>query len=123
VRPVGGERQCTVTCPHCGAPIGGATARDTTIAFSADVLQIKTGVIQFYVDVTDPTGKPLTNAKVAITLSMPGHEHVRTVQVNGGKGGHYSAVTFLNMVGQWMADVKATSPNGETVSQAFTFNW
>jgi hypothetical protein len=124
VSPVGGDSHMMIMCPHCHQPIAGAKAGDYTIAFSADVRQIKTGSLQFYIDVTDQTGKPVTDAKVAIVLSMPAHEHARTVQTSGGRGGRYTVVTTVGtaMSGQWKADVKVTPANGETVSQAFTFS-
>lgn len=124
VQPVGGEASMATMCPQCSQPIAGAKSGDTTIAFSADLLQIKAGVVGLYARVTDATGKPVTGATVAFDLSMPGHEHLRTVKATARKGGRYAATATLStaMVGPWRADVKVTPSNGETVTQAFTFS-
>jgi hypothetical protein len=115
--------QSVIMCPHCGGPIACAQAGDYNISFSADSIHPKTGTARFSIGVTDRTGKPVTDAKVALVLTMPAHHHGSvTVPVSGGKKGEYSAVTTLSphMRGQWVADVQITTPRGDKVTQAFT---
>ena len=70
-----------------------------------------------------PPGKATvehTDTYSAVLRSADG----KIVETDGTDPQGYTAVTSLGtgMVGQWKADVKVTSPNSETVSQAFTFN-
>jgi hypothetical protein len=122
---VTGDTHCNViSCPHCGHAMAIAQASDYVINFAADSIHPKTGQARFTIGVTDPAGKPVTDARVTLVLSMPAHEHgPRTVPVSGGKRGQYVAVTFVTpaMRGQWTAEVKVTTPGGKSATQAFTF--
>jgi hypothetical protein len=127
VKTAGGQSQTVIMCPDCSAPIACARVGEYTIAFSADLDTPKTGGnVGFHVRLTDAKGAPVTNARVAVALSMPGHEHQpRTLPLKRGSGGLYSArTTFksVEMPGPWEADVEVTTPKGDKVIQAFTFN-
>jgi len=109
-------------CPHCGQPIACAQTGDYNINFSADAINPKTGATGLYVGLTDRTGKPVTNARVVLVLTMSAHHHGPvTLSASGGKKGEYVAATNLNphMRGQWTANVQITTPKGDTVTQAF----
>jgi hypothetical protein len=119
--PSGGP-QSVIMCPHCGGPIACAQAGDYNINFSADSIHPKTGATRLYVGLTDRAGKPVTDAKVTLVLTMPAHHHGPvTVPASGGKRGQYVATTNLSphMSGQWVADVQITTPKGDKVTQAF----
>jgi hypothetical protein len=119
----GGGPQSVIMCPHCGQPIACAQAGDYKISFSADSINRKTGATRFSIGLADRAGKPVTDSKVALVLTMPAHHHGPvTVPVSGGKRGQYAAVTNLSphMGGQWVANVRITTPKGDTVTQAFT---
>lgn len=125
VGTTGGGPQTVVMCPHCGGPVACAQAGDFNINFSADSVHPKTGAARFYVGLTDRTGKPVTDAKIALILSMPAHHHAAiTVPATGGKKGEYVATTNLgaHMRGQWTANVQITTPKGDKVTQEFTFD-
>jgi hypothetical protein len=126
VRPARGEGQTVVMCPDCNQPIACARAGDYTIALSGDVDPPNLGGnARFMVRLTDREGKAVTNAKVALVLSMPGHEHPpRTLAMKAEKGGRYAAATSfktVRMEGPWRAEVRVTTPRGDTVVQPFTF--
>jgi hypothetical protein len=127
VKTAGGESQTVIMCPDCSQPIACAKAGDHTVAFAADIDTPKGGGnVRFNVRLTDRAGAPVTNAKVAVVLSMTGHEHKpRTVPMRGGAGGRYSASTSfraVDMAGPWNADVRITTAKGDVVTQRFTFN-
>lgn len=124
VEPTGGAGQKMIVCPYCKEPIVVAQAGDDTISFSGDEIHPKTGAARFYIRVSDRAGKPVTGARVALTLSMPAHHHGPVkVPVRAEKNGQYVAVTALSphMHGQWNAAVQVTTPNGQPQSETFTF--
>lgn len=122
VRTAGGEAQTVIMCPDCDQPIACARAGDYTVAFSANLESTRSGITQFLVRLTDRTGSPVSNLRVTIVLSMPGHGHrPRTVSTSGRRGGRYVASTVTRMEGTWRADVRITSPKGDVVTQPFTF--
>lgn len=127
VRTAGGESQMVTMCPDCNQPIACARAGDYTVAFAADVLPPKYGSgMRFQVRLTDRQGLPVTKARVALVLSMPGHEHQpKTVPLKLERDGRYRGETTYRaagMEGVWKADVKITTPKGDVVTQAFTFS-
>jgi hypothetical protein len=127
VKTAGGESQTVIMCPDCSQPLACAKAGDHTVAFAADIDTPKGGGnVRFNVRLTGPTGAPVTNARVAVVLSMTGHDHKpRTVTLQGGSGGRYSASTSfrdIDMAGPWNADVQITTAKGDVVTQRFTFN-
>jgi hypothetical protein len=127
VRTEGSASQTVIMCPDCNQPIACAKAGDYNMAFAADIDSPKNGGnVRFGVRLTNQNGAPVTNAKVAVTLSMVGHEHKpRTLQMPGGRDGRYTAHTSfksIDMQGPWKADVHVTTPKGDTVTQAFSFN-
>lgn len=127
VKTAGGESQTVIMCPDCSQPIACAKAGDYTVAFAADIDTPKGGGnVRFDVRLTDRAGAPVTNTKVAVVLSMTGHDHKpRTLPLRGGVGGRYRANTSfraIDMAGPWNADVQITTPKGDVVTQRFTFN-
>lgn len=119
-----GGPQSVIMCPNCGQPIACAQVGDYGINFAVDSLNAKTGATRLNISLVDRTGRPVTGAKVALVLDMPAHHHGPiTVPVSGGRKGVYTAATNLSphMRGQWTAEVRITTPKGDTVSQAFTF--
>jgi hypothetical protein len=125
LKAAGGESQTVIMCPDCSRPIACAKVGDYTVAASAEMPHKNMPIVHFYIGLTDRDGKAVTNAKVAVVLSMPGHQHpARTFQAKGGKHGQYEAVAELelHMVGAWKADVQITTPKGDVVTQPFTFS-
>ena len=123
VRPAGGESQTVTMCPDCGRPIACAKAGDYTVAVSADMPSKNSGIVRYFIRLTDAAGKPVTGTKVAVVLSMPEHKHQRIARATGGRRGEYTAETVLepHMIGEWKASVQITSPKGDVVTQAFNF--
>lgn len=83
------------------------------------------GLARFYIRVTDPSGRPISGAKVALTMSMPAHNHGPVkVPMRAGRDGQSVAVTGLNphMRGQWTAEVEVTPPGGQTQTEKFAFD-
>jgi hypothetical protein len=125
VRTGSGDAQAAAVCPHCGHPMASNPIGDYTVSFSGDEAHPKTGSARFEIGLTERTGKPVTGAQVALTLSMPAHHHGPVaVPVRGGSGGRYTAVTALNphMRGQWSADVQITTPKGDKLTRTFNFD-
>jgi hypothetical protein len=127
VRPAAGESQTVIMCPDCSQPIACARVGDYTVSFAAAVDHPKTGSsAQFNVRLADRDANPVSNLKVAVVLSMPGHEHQpTTVPMKAEKDGRYTATTSFKAVGMegpWRAEVKITTAKGDVVTQPFTFN-
>lgn len=125
VGTAGGGPQSVIMCPHCGQPIACAQAGDYSISFSANSINSKTGATRFNIGLADRAGHPVPGVKVALVLTMAAHHHGPvTVPVSAGRKGEYAAMTNLSphMRGQWTANVRVTTPKGDTVTQAFTFD-
>ena len=122
VKTYGAKSQTVVMCPDCKEKIACAKAGDYTIGFDADLDSPKTGAARLAVHVKDAAGKPVNNAKVAVRLSMPKHEHdARTVTLKSAGHGRYHANTQLVMPGGWNAEVQVTPASGDTIKQGFSF--
>ena len=123
VKTLGARSQTVVMCPNCKEKITCAKAGDYTIGFDADLDNPKLGSGRIAVHVKDAAGKPVSNAKVAVKLSMPGHGHEpRTVALKSAGHGRYAANTRLVMPGGWNAEVQVTPASGDTVKQSFAFS-
>jgi hypothetical protein len=127
VRTEGGQSQTVTMCPDCSQPIACAKAGDYTVALAVDIDSPKNGGnVRLQSGLTNQGGAPVTNAKVAVVLSMTGHDHKpRKLQMHHTHGGQYLATTTfrsVDMAGPWNADVQITTPKGDVVTQRFTFN-
>lgn len=122
-RTLGAKSQQVKMCPDCKEKITCAKAGDYTIGFDADLDSPKTGAAKVAVHVLDKAGKPVENAKVTATVSMPQHGHGKKPLTLKSTGhGRYEADTNLMMPGAWRADVEVTPASGDTVKQAFSFS-
>lgn len=73
-----------------------------TLAFSTDPTPARMGENRIQVTVADQNGKPVTNAKVQLTFTMPMPGMIpATVPMAAGKSGTYEAKVNLGMAGQW----------------------
>jgi hypothetical protein len=125
VQPVGGASQQVIMCPQCGTPIACAKAGDVTLAFTADLQDPAIlGYVRVMVRVTDKAGKPVDDAKVKVALRMTEHWHELTppLTVDSQGNGLYAATTGrLGTPGTWYAELRVTTPKGDTVTQRFSF--
>lgn len=119
---LGAKSQQVKMCPECKQKITCAKAGDYTIGFDADLDNPKTGAAKVAVHVLDKAGKPVENAAVVATISMPKHGHgKKPLPLKSAGHGRYEATTNLTMPGAWRADVEITPASGDTVKQAFSF--
>jgi hypothetical protein len=72
--------------------------------------------------ITDPTGKVVTDAKVALSYSMPPMAGMAPMNYKADgelKGNVYRAMVDYSMAGSWNNEIKITR-SGKTVSARFT---
>jgi hypothetical protein len=123
VRTLGSKSQQVVMCPDCNEKITCARVGDYTVGFDADLDSPKSGAATVAVHLKDKTGKPVNDAGVVATLTMPKHEHGKKPLTLKNTGhGRYEATTQLVMSGGWRADVEVTPAGGDTVKQSFSFS-
>jgi hypothetical protein len=126
VEPVGGETQRVIMCPKCEAPIACAKAGDYTLAFTADLQDpALLRFVRLAVRVTDSKGKPVNDAKVKVALWMADHPHEVSppMAVDSQGNGLYAVSTGrLAMGGIWYAEVRLSTPRGDTVTRQFRFH-
>jgi Cu(I)/Ag(I) efflux system membrane fusion protein len=73
-----------------------------TLAFSTDPTPARMGENRIQVTVTDKAGKPVSNAQVQLTFTMPMPGMIpATVPMTPGTQGVYEATVNLGMGGQW----------------------
>jgi hypothetical protein len=123
VRTAGTKSQLVVMCPDCSQMITCAQMGDYLVGLSADLENPKFGLARFNLRVTDKDGAPVSNAKVALVLSMPEHGHASKpfTAKRAGKGKYVASTNALVMQGAWRAEVALTTLKGDTVKQVFTF--
>jgi hypothetical protein len=75
------------------------------------------------ITISDRIGKPVSNAKVTISLdmpSMPGAHHVPPVPATAtGSPGRYTALLQLEMAGDWTARIEMSAPQRLKVHKKF----
>ena len=78
------------------------------------------------ITITDHTGKPISNAKVTISLdmpSMPGAHHVPPVLATPTTTpGRYTALLRPEMVGEWTARIEMSAPQRLKIFKKFNVN-
>jgi hypothetical protein len=78
------------------------------------------------ITITDHTGKPISNAKVTISLdmpSMPGAHHVPPVLATPtSTPGLYTALLQPEMVGEWTARIEMSAPQRLKIFKKFNVN-
>ena len=78
------------------------------------------------ITISDRTGKPVSNAKVTVSLdmpSMPGAHHVAPVFATAtGTPGHYTALLQFEMAGDWTARIEMSAPQRLKVHKKFNVN-
>jgi anti-sigma factor ChrR (cupin superfamily) len=123
VRTRGTASQQIVMCPDCREEIACATVGDFILGLAVDLQNSKTGLTRLTVHVRDEKSTPVTDATVAITLSMPRHRHRSRVLTarHQGHGRYVINNASVRMTGDWQAEVAATTAQGDTVKQEFAF--
>lgn len=122
VKTLGTKSQTSFMCPDCKSKVACAQAGDFRIGLVVDVDNPKLGTGMLVAHVSDKHQKPVDNAQVTVTLSMPKHGHGKKPIALKSKGdGEYTAsVQGLGMTGQWNALVDV-NVGGDRVHQTFAF--
>ena len=122
VKTVGTRGQTSFMCPDCKSKVTCAQAGDFIIGLVVDQDNPKLGTGNLVVHVQDKAKKPVNNARVSVTLSMPKHGHGKKPMVlkSRGHGEYASQVQGLNMSGAWQAVVEVSAA-GDVVRQTFSF--
>lgn len=122
VRTEGPGAQTSIMCPDCKTRVTCAQAGDFRIGLVVDEDNPKLGTANLVAHVHDKNKKPVDNAKVSVTLSMPKHGHGKKPIALKSRGhGEYAApVQGLNMSGAWKAVVEVNQA-GDIVRQSFGF--
>jgi hypothetical protein len=121
VKTQGTKSQAVTMCAECKGNVSCAKAGDYTIGLNANLENDKLNSTSLSVHVLDTAKNPVTDAKVAATLSMPNHKHGGNKPLTLKHTGHgrYVANTKLVMTGAWRAEVAVTPASGDTVKQTF----
>jgi hypothetical protein len=124
IRTRGARSQQVIMCPDCREKVTCVTAGDHLIGLDVNLDNPKTGGAVVAVHVMDKEKKPTRDAKVKLTLSMPGHGHRRREALTLRHTGHgrYESATVIVMPGAYQADVAVTVAGGDTVKQSFSFS-
>lgn len=111
-------------CKDCGEKLTCAKAGEYLIGLDVDLDNPKTGAAALAVHVMDQAKNPVSNAKVKVSLTMPGHKHKMRDALTLRKTGHgrYEAATVIVMPGAYQAEVAVTLAGGDTVKQSFGFS-
>jgi hypothetical protein len=92
-----------------------------TLAFSTDPTPVRMGENRIQVTVADQNGKPVTNAQVQLTFTMPMPGMLpATVPMAAGKSGTYEAKVNLGMAGQWDLTVTIQRSGQPDVKETFS---
>ena len=124
VRTRGGKSQQVIMCPDCKDKLTCAAAGDYLVGLDVNLDSPKTGAAVVAVHVMNKDKTPVTDAKVKLALSMPGHGHRRREALGLRHTGHgrYEAATTIVMQGAYQADAAVTLAGGDTVKQSFSFS-
>jgi hypothetical protein len=123
VRTHGTKSQNVVMCAECKAEVQCARVGDYIIGLTADLENPKLGSGRLTAHVQDSDNRPVTDASVRVTLSMPDHRHrSKTVALkHWGHGQYVTTAPRLRMSGRYDAEVAVTLAGGDTVKQVFSF--
>jgi membrane fusion protein, copper/silver efflux system len=92
-----------------------------TIVLSTEPASPRIGENTIRVAVTDEKGKPVSNAKVQLTYTMPMPGMIpATIPMALGKGGLYEAKANLGMGGQWDLTVTIRRPGHTEIKETFS---
>ena len=92
-----------------------------TLAFSTDPTPSRMGENRILVTVKDAAGKPVSNAKVQLTFTMPMPGMIpATVSMAAGKSGTYEAKVNLGMAGQWDLTVTIQRSDQPDIMETFS---
>ncbi|MDT7043688.1 FixH family protein [Candidatus Nitronereus thalassa] len=92
-----------------------------TLVFTTDPTPARMGENRVHVTVTDKNGKPVTDAKIQVTFTMPMPGMIpATVSMTPGKQGTYDAKVNLGMAGQWDLTVTIQRPGLPEVNATFS---
>ncbi|HEX2253376.1 MAG TPA: FixH family protein [Thermoanaerobaculia bacterium] len=106
------------TAGGCAQPAGSAADESAPVqvdtAFAPDPPAV--GPVELAITVTDPSGRPVEDARVAVEGNM---NHAGMVPVlgraAGGDAGRYTVPLELTMGGDWYFLIAVTLPDGGTV--------
>ena len=92
-----------------------------TLVFSTDPTPARMGENRIRVTVTDEADKPVSNAKVQLTFTMPMPGMIpATVPMAAGKSGTHEAKVNLGMAGQWDLTVIIQRSGQPDVKETFS---
>jgi HlyD family secretion protein len=80
----------------------------------------RVGQTRLLLQVTDPSGAPVPDARVEVVAGMPGMPGPNMVARPGKGPGLYEATANLSMAGAWTVEVKVTLAAGGTAASKFT---
>lgn len=96
-------------------------AGSLTLAFSTNPTPPRMGENRILATVKDEAGKPVSNAKVQLTFTMPMPGMIpATVPMSAGKSGMYEAKVNLGMAGQWDLTVIIQRSGHQEVKETFS---
>jgi len=109
--------------------VGGNQTRgksDINISFSTEPVPPKSGNTTFKFRLTDPEGKPVTDAKVKFTILMPAMPGMAEMRSTGDAehvgDGVYVGKLNIPMSGSWTLGIGALVPGKPPVNESFDLN-
>jgi nitrogen fixation protein FixH len=95
-------------------------AEDIQIGLTTVPSPPKMGSNRLRFEVKDVSGTPVSDAKVEVSVGMPGMAGPKVGAKATKEPGVYEASTNLAMGGSWTAEVTASRPQGASKSTTFT---
>ncbi|GJL51309.1 MAG: hypothetical protein NPIRA01_25360 [Nitrospirales bacterium] len=97
------------------------TAGGLTLVFSTDPTPARMGDNRVHVTITDNNNKPVSDAKVQLTYTMPMPGMIpATVPMAGGEPGRYEAKVNLGMAGQWDLTIEVQRLGTPEIKEPFS---
>ena len=95
------------------------SAAKLQIALATNTIKLSSGSGTVRVEVKDPAGQPVSDAKVEVSAGMTGMNVPKVVARPTKDPGAYEAKLNFGMAGTWTLDVTATSAQGAPTSKKF----
>ncbi len=102
---------------QAGSP--GSTEGKLQVNLSSNSVKLSSGNAKLRIDVKDPSGAPVSDAKVEVSAGMSGMDVPKTIARAAKEPGVYEATVKLGMAGAWTVEVTAARPQSATTTAKF----
>jgi multidrug efflux pump subunit AcrA (membrane-fusion protein) len=100
---------------------GAPPAEKLSITLVSNPVKLSSGNAKLRIEVKDPSGAPVSDAKVEVNAVMSGMTVPKVTARAAKESGVYDATVKLGMAGTWTVEVTATRPQGGPTSAKLNF--